>query len=91
VVAFKKSLISSEKHKLIENKLKDPNNGIRGYNELLDWVKTELLLDLKYITLLKYSERHFGTKIKVARKSHNKKDEKAIELFKKTLGKNAQT
>ena len=87
---FKPSLITAAEHKAIETKLKDPNNGIRGYNELLQWVKTELKKDLKYITLLKYAERNFGSKIKVARKSHVKKDENAAEAFKKTLEKPAQ-
>jgi len=87
---FKPSTITGDEHKAIENKLKDPSNGIRGYNELLHWVKTELKKDIKYITLLKYAQRNFGTKIKVARKSHVKKDEKAAVAFKKTLGKSAQ-
>ena len=82
---FKPSLISAGDHKKIEQKLRDPENGIRGYVELLDWVKTELGMDLKYITLLKYTERHFGSKIKIARKSHVKKDMEAVETFKKNL------
>lgn len=83
-LGFKLSVISAEEHKKIEKKLKDPKNGIRGYVELLDWVKTELSKDMKYITLLKYAQRHFGSKIKVARKSHVKKDELAVEALKKT-------
>lgn len=89
-IGFKTSLVSMEEHKKIELKLKDPKNGIRGYVELLDWVKTELSKDMKYITLLKYAERHFGSKIKVARKSHVKKDDQAVETFKKSLVKNAK-
>ena len=89
-IGFKPSVISAENHKKIEKKLKDPKNGIRGYVELLDWVKTELSMDIKYITLFKYSERHFGSKIKVARKSHFKKNEQAVETFKKTSVKNAR-
>ena len=89
-IGFKPSVISAEEHKKIEKKLKDPKNGIRGYTELLDWVKQELSKDIKYITLLKYSERHFGSKIKVARKSHVKKDNLAVEAFKKTSVKNAK-
>lgn len=84
-VGFKPSIITVEEHKAIEKKLQDPKNGIRGYVELLDWVKTELSKkDLKYITLVKYVERHFGSKIKVARKSHVKKDDQAVETFNKT-------
>ena len=90
-IGFKPSVISAEDHKKIEQKLKDPQNAIRGYVELLDWVKTELGKDLKYITLLKYTERHFGSKIKVARKSHVKKDDEAVKTFKKNLAKRADT
>lgn len=84
VGGFKKSVISAEEHQQIEQLLKDPNNGIRGYKELLDWVRTKLSKDIKYITLVKYAQRHFGTKIKVARKSHINKDKEAVEAFKKT-------
>lgn len=87
---FKKSVVTQEEHNQIEKKLKTANNGIRGYVELLDWVKTELNKDMKYITLLKYAERHFGSKIKVARKSHVKKDEDAIAAFKKTSGRSVK-
>lgn len=89
-IGFKASVVSAEEHKKIELKLKDPKNGIRGYVELLDWVKTELSKDMKYITLVKYAERHFGSKIKVARKSHVKKDDQGVETFKKNLAKNAK-
>jgi len=89
-IGFKPSVVSAQEHKKIEKKLKDPKNGIRGYRELLDWVKQELSKDMKYITLLKYSKRHFGSKIKEARKNHVKKDEQAVESFKKTSVKNAR-
>lgn len=89
-IGFKPSLVTAEVHKKIELKLKDPKNGIRGYVELQDWVKSELGMDLKYITLLKYTKKHFGSKIKVARKSHVKKDAEAVATFKKTLAKSAE-
>lgn len=88
---FKKSIVSAQEHKALEAKLKDPNNGIRGYVELLDWVERELSKKMKYITLLKYVQRNFGTKIKTARKSHIKKDEEAVEAFKKTSDENVPT
>lgn len=84
VGGFKKSVVSEEEHKKIAIKLNDPKNGIRGYSELLAWVNKELSKDMKYITLVKYAQRHFGSKIKVARKSHVKKDEEAVAIFKKT-------
>jgi hypothetical protein len=90
VGGFKKSVISKEEHRKIEMKLNDPKSGIRGYTELLEWVNKELSKDIKYITLVKYTERHFGSKIKVARKSHVKKDQEAVATFKKTSVKNAR-
>ena len=87
---FKRNVISKEEHAKIEKKLNDPKNGIRGYTELLDWVQKELGKEIKYITLLKYAQRHFGSKIKVARKSHVKKEDILVDTFKKTSVKNAR-
>jgi hypothetical protein len=78
------SNITPEEHKLIEQKLHDPKNGLRGYVELLSWVEEEFKKTIKYNTLLKYTTRHFGSKVKVARKSHVKKDNEAVIAFKKT-------
>lgn len=87
---YKKSVLSKQEHKQIEALMNNPKNGIRGYVELVDWVKRELSKEVKYITLLKYVQRHFGGKIKVARKSHVKKDDFLVETFKKTSVKNAK-
>lgn len=62
----------------------DPQNGLRGYIELLSWAEEEFKKSIKYNTLLKYATRHFGSKIKTARKSHAKKDDDAVNTFKKT-------
>jgi transposase len=80
----KPSIFTQTEHGQLEKKLADPKNGIRGYTELLAWVSETLKKDVLYISLLKYCERHFKTKIKVARKSHVKKDEQAVDTFKKT-------
>jgi transposase len=84
------SSITLEEHKIIEKKLHDPKNGLRGYVELLNWIETEFKKTIKYNTLLKYSIRHFGSKVKVARKSHVKKDATAVITFKKTSVKNVK-
>lgn len=86
-VGFKKSLFNEVEHKAIEKKLKDPKNGLRGYIELQDWLNTKFNKDFKYITVVKYAQRHFGSKIKVARKSHVKKDEELVDAFKKSSAK----
>lgn len=83
------SAITAQEHQLIDKKLHDPKNGLRGYVELLSWAEAEFKKTIKYNTLLKYSMRHFGSKVKVARKSHVKKDEAAVASFKKTSVKTA--
>lgn len=87
---YKPSVITKEEHEKIKTLLNNKNNGIIGYTELLNWVGKELKKDMKYITLVKYAERNFGTKIKVARKSNIKKDLNAVEAFKKTSLKNVK-
>lgn len=81
---YKPSLITVKEREKIEELLKNPSNGLRGYTELHAWVKKELNKDINYNTLYKYCVREFGSGIKVARKSHIKKDMEAVEALKKT-------
>lgn len=81
---FKPSVFTSDEHLAMEQKLKDPFNGLRGYVELKEWIEKEFNKDVKYNTLLKYCMKNFGSSVKVARKSHIKKDEEAVATFKKT-------
>ena len=81
------SVFSKEEHQAIEVKLKNPTNGLRGYAELLTWVEHEFKKQVKYNPLMNYSIKNFGSKIKVARKSHINKDIEAVATFKKTLAK----
>ncbi len=81
---FKKSIIKPEEHLQIEELLKNPLNGLNGYKELVEWFEMKFSKKIKYNTLMKYCKRKFGSKIKVARKSHIKKDEAKVESFKKT-------
>lgn len=80
----KPSVFTKQEHDKIEKKLKDPKNGLAGYIELQQWIEEEFNKKIKYNTILKYAMRHFGSRVKVARKSHVKKDESAVESFKKT-------
>lgn len=81
---FKPRKINSEQHLMLEKKLNDPENGLRGYKELQEWVRQEFKKEIMYNTLLKYCVKHFGSKIKVARKYHAKKDDAKVDAFKKT-------
>lgn len=81
---FKPSKFTAEQHKKLELKLKNPENGIRGYKELQEWILKEFENEVSYNTLLKYCIKNFGSKVKVARKYHAKKDDELVQTFKKT-------
>lgn len=81
----KPSVFTDAEHKKLEQKLKNPKNGLRGFKELQQWISQEFGKEIKYNTVLKYMVRHFGASVKIARKSHIKKDEAAVTAFKKTL------
>ena len=78
------TILTKEEHQAIEKKLNDSENGLRGYVELLDWVESSFKKEIKYNTLLKYTSREFGASVKVARKSHIKKNDEAVTTLKKT-------
>ena len=78
------TILTAEEHQVIKTKLNDSKNGLRGYVELLDWIENTFKKEIKYNTLLKYTNREFGASVKVARKSHIKKDLEAVSAFKKT-------
>lgn len=82
---FKPSVISKKENEGLKKVLSDPLNGIQGYKELKQWFEDNYGREIAYTTLTGYCIRNFSTKIKVARKSHIKKDEQAGEAFKKTL------
>ncbi len=81
---FRPSVINKEEHIAINNLLKNPNNGLRGYNELMLYLEKEFNKTIKYNTLLKYCIKNFKSSVKVARKSHVKKNIDAVNTFKKT-------
>lgn len=87
---FKRPIIDSKTKLKLEKKLNDSENGLRGYKELLEWVTTEFKSEISYNTLYKFCRKNFGTKIKVARKYHAKKEEEAVTTFKKTSVKHAK-
>lgn len=82
---FKPSVFTAKEHDKIKIKLNDAENGLRGFKELQEWIIREFKKEVKYNTVLKYTIKHFGAKVKVARKYHAKKEEEAVNSFKKTL------
>jgi len=84
------TVLTKEEHQAIKTKLHDSKNELRGYVELLEWVEATFKKEMKYNTLLKYTNREFKASVKVARKSYIEKDEEAVAIFKKTLRKSAK-
>jgi len=83
-IGYKPSKINDEQEQALKEKLNNPHNGIVGFIELLDWFDKTFQTNINYKTFHGFVVRKFKAKIKVARKSHIKKDEQALEDFKKT-------
>ncbi len=86
-IGYKPSVFTSGEHVRLEEKLNDPNNGLRGYVELKEWIRKELGKDVLYRTVVSYCVTNFHSSVKVARKSHINKDAGKVEAFKKTSDK----
>jgi transposase len=81
----KPSIVTPEQDDKLKEKLNTAENNIVGYVELKQWFDKEHKTDINYKTLNGYVRRNYGAKIKVARKSHIKKNPEAVETLKKTL------
>ena len=80
----RESVVSKELHTALHSKLHDSNAPLLGYWHAVQWVKDNYGQDIHYQTLRGYLIRHFQSKKKHPRKSHYKKDDQALEVFKKT-------
>ncbi|WP_281637100.1 hypothetical protein [Flavobacterium marginilacus] len=84
-IGFKPSLISADLHQAIEKRLHSPKDTFTSYIDLIQWITDNYMSEgINYQTLNSYVKRHFGAKIKVARKSHVNKNQDASDTFKKT-------
>jgi putative transposase len=80
---YKPSVIDEDTAKAIQIKLSNATQAPRSYKELQQWVHEHYINGIKYSTLNSYVKRKWKAKLKVARKSHIKKSEQAVEVFKK--------
>lgn len=78
------SVIKPEQREVLREKLHDPQNGLRGYTELVEWFNAQFEAQVKYQAMNKFVKRNYGALCKTARKSHVKKDAGAVGAFKKT-------
>jgi hypothetical protein len=76
--------ISKKALELIANKILDAETTITSYIELQLIIEEEINEKIPYGALYSHCRRKHKSRLKVARKSHHKKDEKAEELFKKS-------
>jgi transposase len=87
---FKKPMITPQVHQAIKEKLNQYNNPFTSFTELTQWIDKNFIPHINYHTVNKYTKRHFGAKLKTARKSHIKKNEQQVDDFKKNSGKNSK-
>ncbi|WP_218973192.1 hypothetical protein, partial [Labilibaculum manganireducens] len=65
-------------------KLENPYTDITSYVELLQWAEQNCQEKIPYHALYHYCRSKLNNKLKIARKSHHKKDKQTVEVFKKT-------
>lgn len=85
------SVIKPDQREVLRDKLHDPQNGLRGYTELVAWFNAEFNTEVKYQAMNKFVKRNYGALCKTARKSHVKKDAGAVTAFKKTSSTSARS
>ena len=76
--------ITKDIHQGLEKKVNASADPFLGYWDAVDWVKSEFGVAVNYHLLRYYWIKHFKTKLKGPRKSHYKKDDKAVNAFLKT-------
>jgi uncharacterized protein (DUF342 family) len=79
----RKAIISADVEQKILARLSNPYDAPRSYKELQQWVDEHFIKGINYHTLNKHVKHKYNTKIKVARKTHVKKDEQTVVAFKK--------
>lgn len=87
----RREVITPSAHKAIEKRLRSPEQAFGSFKELQEWVEKHYIKGIKYVTINAYVKRHFGAKLKVARKSHINKSEQAIADFKKNSASDQRT
>jgi hypothetical protein len=77
----KPSKISKALHEQIAKRLNSPTDAFRSFKELQQWIHDHYIPGINYHTVNKYVKRHFGAKLKEARKRHIRKNAALAEGF----------
>ena len=83
MVKEKTSLREDEKQ-AIARKLQDVSTDITSYVELYHWAESKFEKQVPYHVIYNYCHSRLNSRLIIARKSHYKKDEQAVEAFQKT-------
>ena len=83
-IGYKPNKINPEQEAELKKIMYNPENGFVGYIELQVWFNETYKTEIEYNTFRNFIIRKFKSKIKVARKYHAKKDQEAVDTFKKT-------
>ncbi|MDX1284854.1 MAG: helix-turn-helix domain-containing protein [Draconibacterium sp.] len=76
--------LTNDEKETIADKLKDTSTDITSYVELTHWASQQFGREIPYHVIYKFCRFKLNSRLKIARKSHHKKDEQAVEAFKKT-------
>jgi len=76
--------ITPQMHRELEKLVTDPSSPLLGYQDAVRYLEMTFNKKVNYHTLRNYLRKHFGTKLKVPRKSHYRKDNEAVQAFLKT-------
>jgi transposase len=68
----------------LEEKLQCPQ-GFSSYGEILEWLKQEFHVEVKYKTVYRVVRYQLQAKLKIPRPVSKQQDEQAVSLFKKTF------
>ncbi len=87
----RREVITPQVHQAIQKRLHSAEDAFSSFKQLQEWVDEHFIKGIKYITIHAYVKKHFGAKLKVARKSHIHKSEQSIAEFKKNSGHHRST
>ncbi|WP_448267839.1 helix-turn-helix domain-containing protein [Nostoc sp. DSM 114159] len=76
--------IQGEVRQSLVEKLQCPQ-GFSSYGEIVEWLKQEWNVEVKYKTVYRVVRDQFQAKLKIPRPVSKQQDEKAVNLFKKTF------
>ena len=77
-------IITPEIHQGLSKRVNSSEQPFLGYWDAVQWIRSEYNVEVQYHNLRRYLIQHFKTKMKIPRKSHYKKDDKAVDAFLKT-------